>query len=143
MKGLATGGWGLAGRSRTAWIVMIAFLAALAGGCDRLQGEATRDAAHCEDLRSRKEFAAAVPVCRVEVEKGCAAYGSTAAFCGLAHVHLGLALAGTGDQVDLAQAGKEVETGGRILCAAGSSWQTECAMAQSLKERFDLRSPPS
>ncbi len=116
-------------------------LLAIVAGCAGDQSDATRLAAECERLRDAQDFAAAVTACRHEVELGCAAYGDGAGFCGTAHLHLGMALAGTGDAKDVLFAHTEFQTAERILCTTGKRGNGSCMMAQTLAQslRFGSR----
>ena len=112
-------------------LLVVAVLAL--AGCDRERGQATRYAAECEDLRSKRD-PGALAACRREVDKGCAAFGQGDPFCGMAHMHLGLAIGGAGGAPS-PELGEEFHQAELILCAAGGRWQVECAQAQTLSER--------
>ena len=123
-----------------AWISAASVLVMLASpGCANDKSEATAQAAECERLRDGKDYSAAVPACRAAVEKGCAAFGATDTFCGTAHMRLGMALGGTGDQQSIDASGPEFQAAERILCADAKRASGECVMAQALTQRFGIK----
>lgn len=122
-------------RARAVTLLLLAGALFCAAGCDRARGQATRDAARCEDLRTTGD-SGAVDACKVEVVNGCTAFGAEDPFCGMAHIHLALALGGAGSDPDWSAIAAELASGERILCNAGGRWAGECAQATSLRQRF-------
>ena len=120
---------------RFAALLLLAAAVLALAGCDRERGQATRFAAECEDLRSKRD-PGALAACRREVDKGCASFGAGDPFCGMAHMHLGLAIGGAGGAPDSPVLAAEFQQAELILCAAGGRWQVECAQAQTLSERL-------
>lgn len=126
------------------WRAAASILAmAVVTGCANGKSDATRQAAACEQLRAGKDYGAAVAACRGEVEQGCVAFGESSAFCGTAHMHLGMALLAAGDMTDTRTSGPEFRTAERILCKAGKSGDGPCAVAQAMSQKYAIGIPES